>query len=315
MKKTMLFLGMFLILLIPMFVQAEECDTSKITISSITLDEKSINVKELSNPVASGKKVNLDLLMLKVGDYITYNVKVKNDSENDFLLDKNSININADYLDYSLLTEDKIIKSKEEKTVQLKIIYKNEVDDSKFVDGKYIENKNMVLSLANENKRVINPVTKNNWLIIALGIVLVIQVLLYVIHEKNLSKMNLLLIMFGLLIIPAGVYAICHCEINVDSKVEIDKVTIGSFKVDDEGEITTYSFIEGMKWNEWLDSDYNVNDINFLEENVECVRNINNRNLFISEITTESNKVKYTDAIINNNIYVYGCLSEEESLQ
>ena len=250
--------------------------------------------------------------MLKVGDYITYNVKVKNDSKNDFLLDKNSININADYLDYSLLTEDKIIKSGEEKTVQLKIIYKTEVDDSKFVNGKYIENKNMVLSLGNGNKKeVTNPVTNNNWLIIALGIILVIQVLLYVIHEKNLSKMNLLLLIFGLLIIPSGVYAICNCEITVDSKVEIDKVSFGSFKVDDEGVITTYTFIEGMKWSEWLESDYNINDIGFIEGLALCVRNNDNRNLFKENSIVDSNVVKYNDEIINNNTYYYGCFLEE----
>ena len=46
MKKFMLPILLFL-LIIPLYVNAETCDTDKITISSITLEDKTDNVEEL----------------------------------------------------------------------------------------------------------------------------------------------------------------------------------------------------------------------------------------------------------------------------
>ncbi len=51
-------------------VNAEECNTNSIKIESINLITKSNNVTEKSNPTVADKKINLDLKMSEVGDYI-----------------------------------------------------------------------------------------------------------------------------------------------------------------------------------------------------------------------------------------------------
>ena len=91
---------------IPIFVNAESCDSDKIAISSITIESKSDSVEELDEATASGKNINLNLSMSKVGDNIKYKIIVKNDSNEDYELDKTSLKINSDYIDYVIESED-----------------------------------------------------------------------------------------------------------------------------------------------------------------------------------------------------------------
>ena len=55
MKKYILPILLFL-LFIPIFVNAESCDTDKITIENITMENKSNNVEEIEESTASRKK-------------------------------------------------------------------------------------------------------------------------------------------------------------------------------------------------------------------------------------------------------------------
>ena len=97
MKKFILSILLFL-MFIPFVVNAETCDTDKITIENIAIESKSDNVEELSQATASGKNINLNLSMSKVGDSIEYRFVVKNYSNEDYELDKTSLNLNSDYI-------------------------------------------------------------------------------------------------------------------------------------------------------------------------------------------------------------------------
>ena len=99
MKKIILPILLFL-LFIPLYVNAEACDTDKITISSITLEDKSDGVEELDKATANGKNINLNLSMSEVGDSIEYKFIVKNNSNEDYELDKTSLKLNSDYINY-----------------------------------------------------------------------------------------------------------------------------------------------------------------------------------------------------------------------
>ena len=105
MKKYILPI-LLLMMFIPFVVNAETCDTDKVTISSITIEEKSDNVNELGKITTNGLNINLNLSMSEVGDNITYKIIVKNDSDKDYLLDKNSFNISSDYIEYTLESVD-----------------------------------------------------------------------------------------------------------------------------------------------------------------------------------------------------------------
>ena len=122
MKKFILPILLFL-MFIPYIVNAETCDTDKITIKNIAIESKSDNVEELSQATASGKNINLNLSMSEVGDNIEYKFVVKNDSNKDYELDKTSLNLNSDYINYLFETEDNsnVVKANSSKTVTLRV--------------------------------------------------------------------------------------------------------------------------------------------------------------------------------------------------
>ena len=90
--KRYLFLLLLIIMFIPCIVNAEECDTSKVNISAISLAESN-NTDEIEEATAEGKNINLNLGMSNVGDSIRYRIIITNDSNDDYLLDKNSVKV------------------------------------------------------------------------------------------------------------------------------------------------------------------------------------------------------------------------------
>ena len=85
MKKVKIIIPIFLVLMfMPFVVNAETCDTDKISIDSITLEENFDNVEELEEARVNGKNINLNLSMSEVGDNVKYKITVKNDSNEDF---------------------------------------------------------------------------------------------------------------------------------------------------------------------------------------------------------------------------------------
>ena len=158
MKKVKPILIVFLfILFLPFIVNAETCETNAITIESIEINNKSENVIEQSEPVINGKILELELKMSEVGDSIEYKMLLKNDSKEDYELEKTLLSSNSDYLEYIFMTKDNsnIVKALETKEVILKIQYKNEVSDESFVNGIYTDNKNFQVYLSNKNILVV----------------------------------------------------------------------------------------------------------------------------------------------------------------
>jgi len=151
--KKFLLIFLLILMLIPSYVNAQTCDTDKIVISSITVESKSGNVEELDEATANGKNINLNLYMSNVGDNITYKIAIENSSDNDFELDNNSFNINSDYVEYTLYSEDdtNIVKANSNKEFFLNVNYTNEVPDEVFESGSYNDNKSMTLKLSTED--------------------------------------------------------------------------------------------------------------------------------------------------------------------
>ena len=124
-------------------VNAEECKNNSIKIQSISLKDKSEYTEELSKTTFENNKINLDLKMYDVGDYIEYELKVKNDSLDNYYFDEKSLNINSNYFDYSLYYKDNSnrIGPNTEKTIYLKVQYKREVEKDKFITIKQQKSK------------------------------------------------------------------------------------------------------------------------------------------------------------------------------
>ena len=223
MNKIKIFITIFLcILFIPFLVHAEECNPSNIKIKDIDIKDKSEYVEELSDTTFKDNKLNLDLKMYDVGDYIEYELKVKNDSNEDYYLNKDSLDINSDYFEYFITFSDNSnkIEPNTEKTIYLRVEYKKEVEKDKFLSGKYVSN-NMVTLKSSTNNTITNPLTKNNKLTIFLFILLVIQLVLYFTRSKRINKTMILLI--GILL-PFEVFALCNFELDINSNITIGKV-------------------------------------------------------------------------------------------
>ena len=224
MNKKIIFL--ILVLLFPLIVNAETCDKNKISISSIKVDSKSNNVEELNNATASGKDINLNLSMTEVGDNVKYKIVVKNDSDDDYELDKSSFNISSDYIKYNLESEDDsmIVKANSTKTVYLRVKYNKAVKTEAFVNGVYSDTKDMAINLSSNDKPIVSEIINNpstGFKYIALIIMIlfiIISTLIYLITKKK--KVQVMLLIIGTaIVIPTSVNALCKCQINIKSKV------------------------------------------------------------------------------------------------
>ena len=254
MKKLILPILLFM-MFIPFIVNAETCDTDKISISSITVAEKSDNVEELDEATASGKNLNLNLSMSEVGDNIEYKIVVKNDSNEDYELDKNSFNISSDYIAYTLESDDNsnIVKANSSKTVYLKVEYKTEVPEDAFESGTYYDNKTVTVNLStgdtiNVPDTLKNPNTGVQSYIIIFILILIISVISYVILRKKKYAQFMVLIVGTAIIIPISVYALCKCEIKVESNVTIEQaypvnyIIYDKIKTSEKGNYNIFNF-------------------------------------------------------------------------
>ena len=212
MKKYLLLIA---ILFIPFVVNAEECDTSKVYIDSIIVD-KNNNVEEVEPATANGKNINLKLSMESVGDNIKYKITIKNESNDDYILDKNSIDLTSNYIDYKIeLDNSNVIKANSSRTVFLKIQYKNEVPEISFNENGYIDNVSMKFNLSTDE--IANPNTITNFIIV-ISILLLMSIAYIVFRKSKYSKVMILLI---LLLIPFSVKALCKCDISINSNIVI----------------------------------------------------------------------------------------------
>ena len=229
MKRFILIVLLF-IMFLPFYVNAKTCDTDKISISSITTEETIGGAEEISAATASGKKINLNLSMSEVGDNIEYKIVVKNDSNEDYELDKKSLNLNSDYFNYSLESNDNsnVIKANSTKNIKLIVKYKNEVPENKFENGSYSNNKTMTIKLYNGNTIEIQDTLKNpntgvqSYIFICV-ILLIVSEFLYIVLKKKKNSKIMILIIGCSVIIPISVYALCESEIKIESNIKIVK--------------------------------------------------------------------------------------------
>ena len=230
----MKYLRSFLILLlIPFIVLAEECDVSKITITSMEQSGINGNTEVISEPTFKDRSINLNLKMYDVEDSITYDMTIKNDSEEDYMIDADTFKTDSEYIEYSLKTNDNynVVKAKSTKNVTLIVTYKNEVDDNLLSNNKYNASNSLKLSLKTSDKikefvdpkQVKNPITSvtSMMLIIVMLLVAIIGIIVLMKYKKKYSRFILLIL--SMLLIPT-VYAICKCDIEVEATIEIEKI-------------------------------------------------------------------------------------------
>ena len=220
----MKYLKYFLILLfIPFMVLAEECNINDVVISSIEPIKTNGNLVEKTEATAKGQKINLDLKVYEEGDSIEYKVLLKNTSNEDYYFDENSLKQDNDYMSYEFIYQDNsnIIKPKEEKELIIRVTYKNKVQEESST-GSINKTNNIVINLSNKN--IINNPNTGDKIIILFSILIISLIIITIskLIKKRKYIKSLMILLPLLMIIPVTVYAICKCNIELESKIEID---------------------------------------------------------------------------------------------
>ena len=233
MKKVLLTI---LLLFIPFFIYAEECDTDKVTVKSIELIDKTTSVEEYDPPAIEEGIIYLDIGMSYLNDSAEYRVVLDNASNQDFNVNKNLTN-DSKYIEYRLEPVDGtyVINKNSSEEFILTIKYINKVEAADFYDGYYEEEKELLININdyveestnNETKDdgIVNPKTGFDTTFIVLALVVGITVLIVM---YNLKKRNIFFVLILLvLLIPPIVKAICTKDIKISSYVTINQTYEG----------------------------------------------------------------------------------------
>jgi len=210
--KKILPVVLFLLLFPSMVLAQDTCNNDDIKIEEIKVEEKEGYTEELTPVNIDNNKINLNIEMYNVGESITYKIKVKNNSNNDYYFTKDSFNLNTDYLEYSLLNNSEVIKSNEEKSIQLKIMYKEKIPEDEFTE-------NNMMSITLSDTPLSNPSTKRSLILIFL----VISITLVVIFLNKNKKLNKVLIGILICSIPLSIKALCTINLEINANITINE--------------------------------------------------------------------------------------------
>ena len=235
---------LLLIILVSLFipnVNAKE----EVSIESINLVDKSELTTELSSPTKSGLKIGFDLSFSNVGNYAKYEVVVNNDSNKEYEINDETSFSSSNYIEYKYEFKEKTnrVKANSKVTLYITVTYKNAVPNDKLVNGKYIENNEMAISLSNED----NPKTFSSILYLLLFIALVL-VFTFFINSKNLK--NISIIVIALLLVPVTIFALEKLRIGVTTKITIEEKYKVSYNIEylvKEEEKDSLSLVSGYK--------------------------------------------------------------------
>lgn len=133
-------------------VNAETCGTNAICPKTIELVEKTDNVEILTDASISGAKVNVDVKMLELGDFIKYKLTLENTTADTYAFGGVSYD-SSKAIGYSLKAADSsdTLGPNETKDAILTIEYANQVDAGDYSDDVYIGNLSAMLTLVKNN--------------------------------------------------------------------------------------------------------------------------------------------------------------------
>ena len=254
MKKLIL----IIMLLIPMFVYAtDDCNSEDIIIEKIDYVRVDGKTVELSEPKVDGQKINFDIKFSKLNDSIEYKLLLKNNSNEDYQIDENSISYDNDNVSFILdYGESSVLGVKEEKEVSLIIKYDKKVDDSLFKDNEFKVDKELTFSLIKNQQD--NPLTKNGiFVVIVLILSLILMVVIYI-NFKKISSIGIFI-----LLIPIIVSAVCNVKIKVNSHFVIERYPIKKCYFDGdlvkgaeyEDDLYVYRYLQESYYAGWSDID------------------------------------------------------------
>ena len=221
MKKNF-FLFLISIFALPLFVFAEgKCNPAQVVLKSIAQTSRSENVVEKSEPTIEDNKINIDIQVESINDFIMYEFTVENNSDEQVVFDEDTIKNDKDHFEYSIEYEDNsnIIEPHDEKDVYLTVAYKKEVDASEYENGVYRVAENKVFTTITEEPASINPYTASFIILLLIALVVLSDIMIFKVFLKK-KKVSALILIIALTIIPFKVFA-CTFGVEVNSCIEV----------------------------------------------------------------------------------------------
>ena len=210
MKKIVLVI-LFLLLFPSMVFAKDTCNNNDIIIEEIKVEEKGGYTEELIPVNIDNNIINLNLEMYNVGESITYKIKVKNNSNNDYYFTKDSFNLNTDHIEYEILNNSAVIKPNEEKEIELKITYKNKTPEDEFTE-------NNMMSITLSDTPLSNPSTKRTS-----GLLLLVTFIIMIMFINRNKKLNKVLIGIIICSIPLSIKALCTINLEINANITINE--------------------------------------------------------------------------------------------
>ena len=205
MKK---YLFILLILLVPISVFANE----DIKLNSIEVEEN-YQVFEKNPARIENDSIFIDLQFDKVESYIIYKVNIENKSNDNYIVDNDSIHFDSDYINYSIQCDSSNnIKPHSKNNCHIKVTYKNKVESELLSSGIVNDNKKFNLTLLQRD--LINPQTSNNIMMV----LLIMAIVLFVLFKQKKMVVALILV---LLLLPNKILADKKYDFIVNSNIEI----------------------------------------------------------------------------------------------
>ena len=205
MKK---YLFILLTLLVPISVFANE----DIKLNSIEVEEN-YQVFEKNPARIENDSIFIDLQFDRVESYIIYKVNIENKTNDNYIVDNDSIHFDSDYINYSIQCDSSNnIKPHSKNNCHIKVTYKNKVESELLSSGIVKDNKEFNLTLLQRD--LINPQTSNNIMMV----LLIIAIVLFVLFKQKKIGVALILV---LLLLPNKILADKKYDFIVNSNIEI----------------------------------------------------------------------------------------------
>ena len=252
MKKKIIFI---LLMIVSIFgIINVKAETKNIELTKIDVLEKSSTITVVE-PVISNNEITSSITFNQVDDYVEFKLTLKNNETDKIKITNISDNLENENIkiDYTY-DNNNFIESGKEATINVKMTYKTKLVN----EDKTIDNLILTLTLEKENGEkqdsdiIVNPTTGDN--ILRYVLLLVISViglgLLFTIKNKK-TKLTSLLVILGLIMVPAIVYAEEKYEAtikytNIVIKGEFEEYTV-TFDTDGGTEIASQTVKYGEK--------------------------------------------------------------------
>ncbi len=265
-------------LIFPFFVDAKE----KVSITSVESRENGGVYEQFETPTFEDLTINFKGWFANVGESVHYKIVFKNDDNKDYQFadfkeeDGQFPSIDyskSEYISYSLYCETGYtISANSTKECNMAISYIKEIPTELLTQvGGFTESNNITVKLDNGEKVVGNPKTgfTMSFIVIIVSGLVATSIILVSLKKK---KLNALVLLLALGIVPLSVYAASLISININSEISISygagtTGTNPSFCYFEAGNYSLHEYEDGMTWMQYMSSDYNTEEFFVFPQN------------------------------------------------